>query len=210
MLIIITCTCLGLSGCGIPKHVRKAFTYCYTDTYTGIDTLINIDGYHFNSMIFYDNGLVVNLIYGYAEQTTPLLLKKIIKNPEAKDSKSFYSFNDCGSYKICGDTIKVQMLHNYHSLNDDWGGREEWYRIIDKNTLHFLDWFLITTNQKEQELFRKRYKFPSSGGAKVPFMPVSTKPPSDYYWILKEKWFWCNEEDWKEYMDSLKATKKRK
>jgi hypothetical protein len=30
----------------------------------------------------------------------------------------------------------------------------------------------------------------------------------NYYWILREKWFWCNEQDWKNYMEKIKQKKK--
>jgi hypothetical protein len=162
-------------------------------------------------MIFYDNGLVVRPIYRYAEHLTSkdfLFLKEIAENPETKDAKYFFNFNDCGSYVICGDTLKVQMLHNYHSINDDWRGMEEWYIIIDGN-IHILDWFPITTNQKEKEYFRKYHSVRTGVGAKIPFVPISAKPPLDYYWILKEKWFWCNEQDWRNYMEKMKQQNKR-
>jgi len=36
-----------LACSAIPKSIKKAFTYChYNGKYTGIDTLINIDGYY--------------------------------------------------------------------------------------------------------------------------------------------------------------------
>jgi hypothetical protein len=211
ILTIVACTCLASSCICIPRKIKKAFTYCYTNTYTGIDTLINIEGYHFNSLLFYDNGLVVRPISRntyYLRFKEFSFLNEIAENPETKESKSFYNFADCGSYVISGDTIKVQMIHNYHSMNDDWKGLEEWYKIIDRNTLHFLDWFLITTDKKEKEFFKKYYSFPAGGGARVPFVPIPAKPPLDYYWILKEKWFWCNEQDWKDYMEKIKQKKK--
>lgn len=210
-LTIIACACL-ISSCNcIPKSIRNAFTFCHVDTYTGIDTLINIEGYY-SAMIFYDNGLVVRPIYRLAEQLQRkefLYIEKIVENPETKDSNHFYNFIDCGSYVICGDTIKVQMIHNYHSINDEWNGWEEWYKVLDKNTLHFLNKSLITTNLKEQERFRKYYNFLPGGDAKVTFVPMTVKPPLDYYWILKEKWFWCNESDWKAYLERIKQNKKK-
>jgi len=216
ILTIVICTCLTSSCISIPREIRKAFTYCYTDTYTGIDTLINIDGYYSanNPIIFYDNGLVVHPISSrFIEQfknKDTLFLKEIAENLETKESKSFYDFVDCGSYVICGDTIKVQMIHKYYSLNDYWSGMERWYKIIDGN-IHLLDRFLITTNQKEKEVYRRNYPvpIPAGGGAKIPFVPVPVKPPLDYYWILKEKWFWCNEQDWKDYMEKIKQKKKK-
>ncbi len=211
ILTIITYVCLISSCSSIPKNIRNAFTYCHTDTYTGIDTLINIEGYHFNSLIFYDNGLVVRPIGRdsyYLQFKIFSFLEEISKNPETKKSRSFYNtYTECGSYKICGDTIKIQMIHKSYSMNDMCKGWEKWYKIIDKNTLHFLDWFLITTDTKEQEKFRKYYKFSYEGGATVTFVPMPAKPPLDYYWILKEKWFWRNESDWKAYMGKIKQKK---
>jgi hypothetical protein len=183
------------------------------DTYTGIDTLIDIDGYYYNSMIFYDNGLVVDDIwFGYTSEryeNVSLFLKEIVDNPEAKDSKSFYDFVRCGSYVICSDTIKVQMMYKSHSFNDNWSAYEHWYKIIDGN-LCLLDWFMLTTNKKEKEQHRRNRSIfiPAGRGAKMKVKPVPVKPDPDYFWILKEKWFWQNESDWKAFMEKIKQKQK--
>ena len=195
--LIITCACLTFSCISIPRNIKKAFTFCYTDTYTGIDTLINIDG-HYSALIFYENGLVAQLIYSDANQLQRndfSLIERVTENPETKESKSFYNFIDCGSYVIDRDMIKVQMLHNHHSINDEWDGREEWYKIIDKNTLLFVERFLLTTNKRQKEQFSRNYKYPQE---QVIFVPLPVKLPLEYHWILKKKWFWCNNQDWKE------------
>lgn len=206
----------GLLSCwGIPSDVRKAFTYCYSGTYTGLDTLINLDGYyHGPSMIFYTNGMVVSpsrLNFSYNNVTfskdASLFFQGITGDPEAKDSKRFFSSVDCGGYVICGDTIKVQLIHKSYSINDNWSGDEEWYKIIDRNTLQLINWFPVTTNKKELERFKKYYSLPAREIPATNFTPVSIKPQPDYFWILKEKWFWCNEQDWKAYMDEIKRKK---
>jgi len=209
ILIIIVCACFTLSCNSIPRNIKNAYTYCHANTYTGIDTLINIEGYYSNSMMFYDNGLVIanNSMSLFSDMTT-LFSNEIAADFETKDMKLFYNLINCGKYVICGDTIKVQMIHKSYSINDSWHGREKWYKIVDKNTIRFLDWFLITTNQKEKKLWRKNYPIPAEEGAKSTFVPMPTKPPLDHYWILKEKWFWCNEQDWKDYMEKMKQKKK--
>ncbi len=193
----------------IPRRIKNAFTYCHVDAYTGLDTLININGFYTLGTIFYDNGLAVDLINDDAvnlQRKDSLYLKELVEKRKYKKGKySYYNFIDCGGYTICGDTIKVKMIHKGYSINDFWIGRETWYKIIDKNTLLVLGDFLITTNEKDKEYERKAYPF--SGGSTVEFKPVSFKPPLDYYWILKEKWFWCNESDWKTYMGNIKHNK---
>jgi hypothetical protein len=216
-ILIIACACMVFSCNSIPRSVKKAFTYHYTDTYTGIDTIINIDGYYANNKImFYDNGLVVGPFeYGYITEkfnyNESLFLKEIAEKPDIKDSKSFYNTVDCGSYIICGDTIKVQIMHKSWSINDYWRGHENWYKILNKDTLQVINYFPITANKKELEHFIKYYSIPIpvGGRAKIKFVPVPSKPASDYYWILKEKWFWRNETDWKAYMEKVKQIKKK-
>lgn len=215
ILIIIACACLALSCSSIPKRVRNAFTYCYTGTYTGIDTLININGYYsvvdsYNatSIMFYDNGLAAigNVSYNMEQldKNKPLFYKEVAENPETKEAKHFYNLIDCGSYVICGDTIKIQMIYGVRSIDDNLIGMERWYKIIDKDTLQFLDAFPVTTNKKDKEDWRRSVPVFSRGGKKITFIPVPVKPQLDYFWILREKWFWCNEQDWKNYMQRIK------
>jgi hypothetical protein len=160
-------------------------------------------------MIFYDNGLVVGSFSHYNDSNKPpLFLKEIIENPDAKNSKPFYLFADCGGYIICGDTIKIQMIDNCR-FNDEYRcGKESWYKIVNKDTLLFLVSFLITTDQKEKEYWGKHY--PLKGGWTRTFNSISIKPLLDYYWILKEKWFWCNTNDWKDYMAKIKQKKQKR
>ena len=197
---IIAFASLTFSCISIPMSIKNAFTFCYTDIYTGIDTLINIDG-HYSALIFYENGLVARPIYMDIEQLRRndfSFIEKVAKNPETKESKSFYNFIDCGSYVIDGDMIKVQMLHNHHSINDEWDGIEEWYKIIDKNTLLLVDMFLLTTNKNQREQSRRQYKYYNHFPKQVTIASLPAKLPSEYHWILKKKWFWCNKQDWKE------------
>jgi hypothetical protein len=125
IFISMACLCLTTSCNSIPRKIKNAYTFCYVDTYTGIDTLINTIGYYSNSqnsnqrMIFYDNGLIVSRIGDYNEErwknnepdNIPLFLKEMVDSPYAKDAIFYYGFIDCGHYIISGDTIKVQMIH---------------------------------------------------------------------------------------------------
>jgi len=201
VFLIIVYISFAVSCSSIPRSIKNAFTYCYEDRYTGIDTLINIEGYYslHPILIFYDNGLVVSPIARDAERLLHngfSFLQEETKNTKTINSRySIFNFIECGSYKICVDTIKIQLIHKSSSINDYWRGHEYWYKIIDRNTLLFVGSYLITTNQKEKDFIEKNYPF--TGGSKSTFVPVPTLPQPDYFWILKEKWFWCNDQDWK-------------
>ena len=213
VFIIIAFASLTISCNSLRRNVKNAFTHCYKGIYTGLDTLINLEGYYSSpSLIFYDNGLVIRPIAKDAVQLNRndfSLLQEVAESQETKFSKyHMYNFIDCGSYRICGDTIKVQMIHKSYSINDYWRGRESWYKIIDRNTLLFISDYVLTTNQKEKDFQEKSYPF--IGGTKRTFVSVPALPSPDYFWILKEKWFWCNEEDWKSYMESSGLLDKNK
>jgi len=233
--IILTCVFLMIS-CGVyfprtPKSVKKSFTYCFDGKYTGIDTLLNIDGYYsemsieknsqtiggflkdtsiynvdttYGHFMFYDNGLFVynlrNIYYDdrgkkwIKKDDVSMFLKDFSENTEAPGANYFYG-NDWGSYIICGDTLKMQVIYKGVSLNDSWFLREYWYKIINKSTILCINTFSLPTHQVTQ---------PKSSQNPLTFVPASSKPPPDKSWILKEKWFWCNEADWKAHKEQLK------
>ena len=231
-LIMLACA-FSISACGvyfprIPKSIKNSFTYRYEVKYSGIDTLINIDGYYremsvyeksrivggflketlihyvdtfYSHFMFYDNGIFVNNIRDvYYDDNKKVWIKKDVasflkdfgENSKAPGANYFYE-NSWGGYIICGDTIKVQGMYKARSLNDSWHLREDWYKIIDKNTIIRINAFNLPTTQISQP--KNRTSPP------IIFFPISIKPPPDKSWILKEKWFWCNEEKWKEYQN---------
>ena len=216
--------CLStIVSCGsIPRKVKNALIICYTGTHTNIGDLININGYFSNlknfnrSLIFYDNGLVVSGFRdfndkrrnSYEPRNINLYLKEVNGSPYSEDAIFYYGFVDCGNYIISGDTIKVQMMHKSYSINDAWYGRELWYKIIDRNTLLCIKAIELTTSKREKSNY-DNYISPDVG-VYSEFVPVKEKPSPDFYWILKEKWFWCNEEDWKSYMESFGLHGKKK
>ena len=219
----------------IPKSIKNSFTYCYEGKYTGIDTLINIDGYYremslykrsptvggflkdtsiyyldtvYSHFMFYDNGIYVSAIRDayyddhkkewIKKEDVSTFLKDFAENSEAPGANYFYG-NNWGGYIICGDTIKIQGMHKAGSLNDGWHLREDWCKIIDKNTIIRINAFNFPTTEISQP--KNKTSLP------IIFFPIPAKPPPDKSWILKEKWFWCNEEDWMVYMENLKSGK---
>lgn len=183
---------------GRPSNdVKKAFTYCYADAYTGIDTLINTDGYYNRRTFFYKNGLVVE---GYYPERDHLELQKLKEFSEERFTSMYF----IGIYRIYGDTLKIQYIRETQSLNDAGSGIEKWYKIIDKNTMLCINDFNNTTIKRERELSKS---YPSDIGDTLRFVPVSVKIPQPDDNLLKRKWFWCNEQDWENYMKHLKQAK---
>ena len=234
-LIMSVCIIIIMPACGssIPKSLKNSFTYRFDDKYTGLDKLININGYYremsliersptvggflgdksnyyvdtvFHYFMFYDNGIFVyNIRDVYNDDTkkpvkkdVSSFLKDFAENSESLAAKQFY-MNFWGSYIICGDTIKVQSVYKAMSFNDSWGVREDWYLIIDRNTLLCINSFNLPITNHSQP--KKRIQYP------ITFHPIPAKPQPYYSWILKEKWFWRYERDWNVFMNSLEKSK---
>lgn len=110
-LIILVFSLALLGSCISLKP--KDFTYQYKNEYTGLDTLININGYYssqrecdstfYSIYFFYPNGL-----FTIATGTD---LSEVVKCFEDKDRKSAVcDYPSWGVYRMVDDTIKTQTV----------------------------------------------------------------------------------------------------
>jgi hypothetical protein len=184
------------------KHVKQNFTYCYDGVDTGLDTMLNIDGYydfvpndspdsHFRTM-FYKDGTYVSCYNFHSSNHTSI--ENIHNHPEAL--YWFHKNNEWGRYTISGDTIKAQAIecHIWDKPSNVYFF-EVWYKIIDTNTIVGiyppLSPIRYPVDFKEKN-YRRRFCVPAK------FTPVPERPSSDCF-LKKRKWFWCNENEWKAY-----------
>ena len=159
-LFVITTLLLNSCECYFGAKIYMSFRY--DGKYTGIDTLINIDGYYSipgstlnnDKVSFYRDGLVISpfsskrLRYLSLKNNDPHyyldsgIIKLSSKNNDSlyyvdsgiiKDSIQINSIDGYGLYKLCNDTIKAQLY---------WSTRmgalfvtEVWYKIIAKDKL---------------------------------------------------------------------------
>jgi len=190
----------------MPLRIKKNVA-CNEGHFTGLDTLINTNGIYYyvsgvrnkyngfkiiqekdtsySSFMFWNDGTVVYL--GRNPYTIQSYFDEILaKLEKGKRDKNFYD-NLWGNYWIVGDTVRIQYVYvpYFLSLNDFWGREENYFKIIDKNTLKFLP------------------KIGKSLEATAVFLQVERIPPPNCY-IKKRRWFWCNKDDWKEYKRQIK------
>ncbi|MDR1793745.1 MAG: hypothetical protein LBR36_09990 [Bacteroidales bacterium] len=175
------------------KRSKKAGDFLKDTSVYEIDTI-------FYFLIFYDNGLCrinfddfarqyndnmdfIQLQTHWYPRNIPLFFQKIKKDLNAPYSLSFYN-DRWGVYRIFGDTIKIQALHERISLNDGWYIIKQQYKIIDMNTI--------------QEIYTKNENMLYVNHAV--FLPTSEQPLPLYTWLLQYKWFWKNASEWEQYM----------
>jgi hypothetical protein len=181
---------LIISGCVFYRPGHKAatrFTYKYDGKYTGIDTLIDIKGYYSsdwtilpfnpredNNYIFYPDGF---FIYSF--------------NTKVKDG--LY-----GRYILCHDTIKAQLME--HNDGIYCPKSEMWFKIVNKNNISllymkYLDPITILDIQ-EYQFNKEKYLTPSK------FVPFDSLPDPDTLWIKRMRFFWCDEQKYKEFKEN--------
>ncbi len=235
LLLIYISFFYSINYAALPKRIRNAFVYCHHNKETGIDSLINMNGYYriscidtaivsnrklfdsgaecismtsCNPFMFYPNGLFkMNLPVKYDsiynQFDISLGLQEIVENIKGNENKWFY-YGLWGSYILCNDTIKIQYIDKPWPLSSTYG-REEWFKIINRDSLIHINSMPLSTDKSDWKNY-ENYKAIKNKKYQciAVFVPVVKKPTPENAWILKEKWFWCNEQDWKDYMEKIK------
>lgn len=218
--------CFNNRETGIEKHIDINGFY---RGYTLIERGNRIDSV-FTNYIFYSNGLFVtefrdwngkrnetelknNLKIGIKDKSIgdridniSVSLKEIFNDRTIEEAQYFYN-STWGVYKICGDTIKVQYI--YKPIRGEltgWKASELWFRIIDRNHIEYIDEYPLTIKGNKANTCSQNRINPQNKKklSQIKLVCTTPTPKFDFSWILREKWFWCNENDWKEFMRNRK------
>lgn len=205
ILLIVITSC----SFPVPQKFVQQFE-CYSGKYTGLDTLISTHGFYtsmvvsdnrgfstwgadrklkpmgidtsFYSFLFFADGIFIGDV-----GTRGMSVSDYINHSGLKKEAVWGSVQ--GIYSISGDTIKVKFMGNGHS-NNQWFGREIWYKVIDKNTI--IDFYskplvVLREDRKKEEYQPRTYL--DAEPSKFVFVP---NMPESSSWLKKEKWFNCN------------------
>lgn len=174
-----------LYGCSIQP---KNFSYFYTKENTGLDKLINLDGYYvcehgcdstfYSIFMFYPDGL-------FTIATTSRLFSELTESFEKGGNDKISKYPLWGSYVIEKDIIRTQVVKmegNGCTIFRD-------YRILpDKQIVNISDY---VQPQFTNLAYMKNY--PSFAENKCPkiakFYPTTTKRNKEDCSLLKLKWF---------------------
>ncbi|MDR1679836.1 MAG: hypothetical protein LBR81_08690 [Prevotellaceae bacterium] len=196
-------------GKQIPVELREELK-CYTDSITSISSRININGFYSTkkntTMYFGFKGEGIDtFFYSYSMffEDGIYLDNFSLSSINESNANLFYKYQCWGHYIMSGDTIKAKCLAIYPPFSGPPYAYERWYIVLDKNTIkEIFSKSLDRTLGGKQIYFLKNYV--NKENPPATFVPMETIPNSDYCWLKKEKWFWCNESDWKEYMKKEK------
>ena len=188
IVLILMINLLLLVSCGTPISwlANGKFTNLYDDKYTGLDSIVTIEGYYQNTnltekgngssennIIFYNDGTILKFNNGAL----------IINKNNEKDS--IKGISNWGHYNLFGDTIKAQVINNfgriyYNSFTyDPIKIYDNWFIIKDKNTIKEIYYNVINHDSSYNRVKLNTYKF----------KPLNQKPDSNC-WLKTHEWAW--------------------
>jgi hypothetical protein len=156
----------------------KGFTYLYDGKYTGIDSLLNIDGYYYSDstqhgVLFYRDGSIASF--------------RSLKSRNFFDKK-FYDYNKYliyyGVYSLGRrDTIKAQTIINLGGMESMRTGFDT-YILKSRNKIEYFSGNDNNIYINHEDTFR------------IPmyYHPYPNRIDSAH-WVKKRKWFW-NKKAW--------------
>lgn len=211
---------LGCTYAPIPKYIQKEFIGVFENNYTGLDTVININGYysedfkdnywlrgrmrfsgihkdHHSDFLFLPNG---QCFYGSYYNATELDFKHNEK-PKGNCEYILWSAPQKGVYSIQGDTIHVKVVNHPSLLSRSWYAFEAWYKIMDRNTLQLVAHRGIDINiDREGKNFKPPVEYiDDSTVAPATFYSVNNMQSCAEIWLQNEKWFWKNMNDYEKW-----------
>ena len=201
-------SCVGLYNYPVPTRFQSAMN-CYDSTYTGLGTLINIQGYYssayfrdnkgvygyvngkyqelgpdtvFNNIMFFADGIVIYDV-SFRGMTVEEGLRKMSNENKTFSGRAYYH----GTYKIRQDTIIVQYISP--GYGNVWFAREKGYKIIDYERIQlvYLKHLALRKDEMKQELYQTKFY---DNGPYSNFIFVDSIPKSDS-WLKSEPWFYC-------------------
>ncbi len=195
-------------GKKVPDTILNNFNKCYDGRNTGIERILNIDGYYKSKTLY--KGV------RYDSQKNPIYYDVSTDIIFYKDGIFGYNFNipeDTnyqpasvyqGLYTFSSDTIKTQYL-NKPSYMAPWEAWEVWYLVVSRSEIKEIRKFPIHEMSKSDWI-----NFYDYGVDKMHDSYIFTSNSKIYNsesWLKKEKWFWCNEKDYQNFLDSLRLRK---
>lgn len=222
--IFVLCLLWFAYSCGVPRYIKKTYIGCYKNIPTGIDTLLDLSGCfnasatysdddeyeRFCAVNFYNDGIAVRFCAAVRKPVDFFMSRQQKYHNIRGDSLDLENYKyyyegrsiDWGLYQLKGDTIIAQFIeHPYPPAL--YYSHLTMYKIVDKYTIQEI----FNERMQSTKEFEPSYRVKPFLYKLYHFIPIEKLPSSDC-WLKRKKWFWCNEGDWKAYMDGLKQQQK--
>jgi len=192
------------------KEVISKSTIKLEGKNTNIGDFIEINGYYSmqgypdsNCRMFFEDGTWVDFSFkkGLSENEIKANMSKSVECWIENKQIRWGSY--WGVYKIKDDTLIVYR-YDKGTFWKGWSLSEEKYKIIDRKTVQRIYYRGIL---KADDSYYNT-NTPWIYNDNLHFTSVDLLPSSDC-WLKEEKWIWCNEQDWKDYMQRIEQQKRK-
>lgn len=200
----------------VPMTIRNQFSFCYEANEAELNRF-NIQGYYrvlhvkkkfsknfeleydttFANLLFFNDGTFASEFYNNIDDMEHLF-NEISKHGKNSD---FFRTGYWGVYIIDGDTLKTQSINHPSALSSTWHAVERWYKIVDMETIRIIGAKKLGTSTGETKTTMSFNRRADEIFWEAKFIPQEILPSSDS-WLKDEKWFWCNEENYKAWKKS--------
>lgn len=208
-----------------PQPILNQFSLCYENNEVEAANVLRFDGYYkeqmiisnyditgntllsidtsYRNIVFFKDGIVQMDIWDSNLERTKkgqtdiqLYVDDLIINPKVR--QVFLESREWGIFRIVNDTIIIQYF-NHPARLAPWYAIEAKFKIKDSTSLERVmsRKMGITDDERERQQSRKDISVVRNPAT---FVPLNNIPPSDC-WLKRQKWFWCNEDDWINYMN---------
>jgi hypothetical protein len=180
----------------VPRYLKESYIGCYDNVPTGIDSLLDLSGYflmtssdpfqnetNYQFLIFYNNGMVFRS-WRWVTQFAGHIVS--IQQHLQEAYPDHLGSGDWGLYELKNNIIKVEFVH-HPSPPEIYYTEIARYVILDRHTIQEV------TDFEDSDDVKATYHF----------VPVE-KLPSSECWLKSQKWFWCDEEQYKKHKKTSK------
>lgn len=133
---------------------------------------------------------------------------RVVFSPNKMYGGNFFFIDDdrvgvgeWGVYDVFNDTIITECMTRGSGNMASYGFRDTMI-VKSPDTLILLSRTTICPEESNDGYYFHYYK--GERGDEFYFMPCERLPNPDKSWIKKKKWFWCDENEWKQYKEARK------
>ncbi len=188
--------------CGCPSiyySYNSDFSMCYKEGNTGLDSIINLNGYYRHASVYYGRTSYCNRLF-YPNGVFIDYFDEVSFQEHKIKRNGFYNRGTLwGVYRLVNDTIIAQTMEAPGGMS--WLKEDLAFKIIDSVTIMKLDfWKLNLPPNNEQKNLSVPKPYTHTVTEQIltgEFVPYSDLPDPNKSWIMKKKWFWCYEHEYK-------------
>lgn len=187
--------------------VVSHLSMCFNNDSSSFFGRVRTDGFYYYPKKH--ETIIADTIYKFdSEDPWGREIYRIVFFPNKMYGGNFFFIDDArvgvgewGVYDVFNDTIITECMTRGSGNMASYGFRDTLI-VKSPDTLILQSRTSICPEESNYDNYFHYYK--GERGDEFYFMPCDRLPNTDKSWIKKKKWFWCDENEWKQYKETQK------